>query len=141
TNTMILSAGSPTHPASPAGHAFSAGASVTMLKAWFNTSVAWPVPVLQTDEDGIADPTPVDGTGVTVLGEFNKLAANISEGRNMSGIHWRISDNILGMLLGEQIAIEILSEAARTYAGINFKGWSLTKFDGTTITIDGSDFF
>ncbi|PYX94853.1 MAG: hypothetical protein DMG67_00530 [Acidobacteria bacterium] len=77
-----------------------------------------------------------------MLGELNKLAANISEGRNMSGVHWRISDNLLGMLLGEQVAIEILSEAARTYAGINnFKGWSLTKFDGTTILINGSDFF
>jgi hypothetical protein len=140
TNTTIVAAGSPTHPASPAGHAFSAGACVTMLKAWFDTTQAWPVQVQQANEDGSL-PVNADGTGVTVLGEFNKLAANISEGRNMSGIHWRISDNLLGILLGEQTAIEILTEAAKTYEGINFKGWNLTKFDGTTILIDGTDFF
>jgi hypothetical protein len=39
--------------------------------------------------------------GLTILGELNKLAANISEGRNMSGIHWRVSDNMLGMMLDE----------------------------------------
>jgi len=39
-------------------------------------------------------------TDLTVMGELNKLAANISEGRNMSGIHWRVSDNMLGMFLG-----------------------------------------
>ena len=76
-------------------------------------------------------------TDLTILGELNKLAANISEGRDMSGIHWRVSDNMLGMLLGEDVAIYLLNETAALYPE-QFKGFTLTKFDGTTILVGGN---
>ena len=64
--------------------------------------------------------------------ELNKLAANVAQGRNTLGIHYR-SDYWESVQLGEQVAIGILQEQAGTY---NEGGsWTLTKFDGTTITI------
>jgi hypothetical protein len=74
------------------------------------------------------------GRNLTILGELNKLAVNISEGRNMSGIHWRVSDDMLGMLLGENVAIYLLNETA-ALCPEQFKGFTLTKFDGTTILV------
>jgi hypothetical protein len=143
--------GAPTHPAYGAGHATVAGACVTILKAWF-------------DESDVFDPRIVDaalfpaeaenrqpkvpnaaGTGLvdfplpvppdpplTVGGELNKLAANISLGRNGAGVHWR-SDYTESVKLGEEIAIRILQEQKPTYNEDHY--FSLTKFDGTAITI------
>jgi membrane-associated phospholipid phosphatase len=50
---MLFRAGSPTHPSFPAGHAITAGACMTILKAWFDESVLFPKPVKPTD-DGLA---------------------------------------------------------------------------------------
>jgi hypothetical protein len=146
---QMLNGGSPSHPSSPAGHAFTAGACVTLLKAVFEIGtpaapVAWPLttpdgtpnPVVQSSADGLSLVTTGD-TNLTVLGELNKLAANISEGRDMLGIHWRVSDNMHGMFEGEDVAIALLNEAAATYPE-SFPGFILTKFDGTTITIGGN---
>jgi len=146
---QMLNGGSPSHPSSPAGHAFTAGACVTLLKAVFEIGtpaapVAWPLtkpdgtpnPVVQSSADGLS----LVGTGdtkLTVLGELNKLAANISEGRDMLGIHWRVSDNMHGMFEGEDVAIALLNEAGATYPE-SFPGFILTKFDGTTITVGGN---
>jgi hypothetical protein len=133
--------GSPSHPSSPAGHAFTAGACVTMLKAVFDVGTPanprpWPVPPVIASADGLSLVPTTDN--LTVLGELNKLAANVSEGRNMSGIHWRVSDNMLGMTLGEDVAIELLKETAATYPEKDFEGFTLTKFDGTTILVGGN---
>ncbi len=128
--------GSPTHPSAPAGHAISAGAGVTMLKVWFDTSKPWPVAPVVASQDGLSLVSTGD-TGLTVLGELNKLAANISEGRNMSSIHWRVADNVAGMLQGEELVIRILNEAGPTYP-VKFAGFTLTKFDGTTVTVGGN---
>jgi hypothetical protein len=143
-----LSAGSPSHPSSPAGHAFTAGACITMIKAFFDLGTLgslrpWPTtapnPFVPFQPACVADAAgqalvPTGETDLTILGELNKLAANISEGRNMSGIHWRVSDNMLGMLLGEDVAIYLLNETAALYPE-QFKGFTLTKFDGTTILV------
>jgi hypothetical protein len=67
-----------------------------------------------------------------VGGELNKVAANIASGRNFAGIHWR-TDFTEGVKLGEAIALGILQEQAATYA--EQAHFSLTKFDGTTITV------
>lgn len=78
---------------------------------------------------------PYTGPGadqLTVGGELNKLAANIAIGRNWAGIHYR-SDAFEGMKLGEKIAIEILKEQNIMFRERN--SFTLTKFDGTTITI------
>jgi hypothetical protein len=70
---------------------------------------------------------------LTVGGELNKLAGNLAAGRSFGGVHWR-SDNLAGLRLGEAVAIGVLTDERGTYTQ-TFTGFSLTKFDGTTITI------
>ena len=135
-----LNGGSPSHPDTPAGHAYTAGACVTLLKAGFDVGTPssprpWPITPVQASADGLSLPTTSDK--LTVLGELNKLAVNIAEGRNMSGIHTRIGGDMLGLTWGEQVAISVLTEHAMTYPE-SFSGFSLTKFDGTTITVGGN---
>ena len=72
----------------------------------------------------------IDGPPLTIQGELNKLAHNLSLGRDMSGVHWR-ADDIEGNRQGEEVAIRILREARATYPE-SFAGFALTKFDGTT---------
>lgn len=129
-----LPGGSPSHPSAPAGHAVSAGACVTILKAWFREdTVINPSLLVQPNRDGTAL-VPYSGPPLTIGGELNKLAHNLSAGRDMSGVHWRVADNVTGILQGEELAIRILREAKSTYPEPNAT-FSLTKFDGTTITI------
>lgn len=128
---MAFPEGSPTHPAYPAGHAGISGACATILKAVFNEDFVIPNPVVAS-ADGVSLDA-YDGPPLTVGGELNKLAANISLGRDTAGVHWR-SDGIEGMNLGEQIAIGILRDIRATF-NEPFIGFRLTKFDGTTITI------
>jgi hypothetical protein len=123
--------GSPMHTSYPAGHAAIAGACVTMLKACFDESFVIPNPVT-TSANGL-NLVPYKGTPLTVGGELNKLATNIGMGRNFAGIHWR-SDCVEGMNLGEKVAINVLKEMKLTGQEI-FEGFSLTKFDGTRITL------
>ena len=133
-NTLLAQAypeGSPTHPAYPAGHACVAGACTTVLKAWFNESAQLPSPVVPS-ADG-QSLTAWDGEALTVGGELNKLANNISIGRNAAGVHYR-SDGEQGMLGGEQQAIALLRDYSLTYFN-DFDGFELTKFDGTSIRI------
>jgi hypothetical protein len=68
-----------------------------------------------------------------VGGELNKLASNIALGRDIAGVHWR-SDGSEGLKLGEAVAIGLLTDLRATYSE-DFGGFSLTKFDGTTLTI------
>jgi hypothetical protein len=70
-----------------------------------------------------------------VLGELNKLAANIADGRDWLGIHTRVGGNMLGLTLGEDVAIRLLNDLGYTYPESSFPGFTLTKFDGTTITV------
>lgn len=123
--------GVPPHPAYPAGHAAIAGACATVLKAMFNENFVIPNPVVPAD-DGLSL-LPWAGTPLTLGNEINKLAANISLGRDTAGVHWR-SDSIDGMLLGEEVAIQAMRDQRTGYFE-PFTGFSLTKFDGTTITI------
>jgi hypothetical protein len=123
--------GSPTHPAYPAGHATIAGACATMLKACMNESAVMPSPVVAS-ADGLTL-HPYTGPDLTVGGELDKLAANISLGRDTAGVHYR-TDGTRGMLLGEDLAIKLLTEMRATY-NERFAGFSLTRFDGTTVTI------
>ena len=123
--------GSPTHPAYPAGHAVVAGACATVLKAFFNENYVISSPVQPN-----AGNTAIEaytGTSLTVGGELNKLAANISLGRDMAGVHCR-SDGVQGLLLGEKVALALLEDEAFTRK-IAFTGFSITKFDGSTVVI------
>jgi hypothetical protein len=69
---------------------------------------------------------------LTVGGELNKLASNVAIGRNIAGVHWR-SDATESLKLGEEVAIRFLREE-RDCFNERFKGFSLTRFDGTAIT-------
>lgn len=124
--------GSPTHPAYPSGHACTAGACATMIKALFDENYVLPSPV-QANADGTAL-LPWSGSDLTVKGEIEKLAFNTCMGRNWAGIHWR-SDLEEGMRLGEKVAIGLLRDHAKTFSE-PFGGFSFTTFDGQLITIN-----
>lgn len=128
---MAYPEGAPTHPAYPAGHAVIAGACTTVLKAFFHESFVIPNPVVASS-DGLTL-VPYKGADLTVGGELNKLASNIALGRDIAGVHWR-SDGIEGLKLGEAVAIGLLTDLRATYSE-DFGGFSLTRFDGTTLTI------
>jgi hypothetical protein len=123
--------GSPLHPSYGAGHATVAGACVTILKAFFDESFVIPNPVEAT-EDGIAL-IPYTGPNLTVGVELNKLASNVAFGRNFGGIHWR-SDASESLRLGEELAIRYLAED-RACFNERMEGFSLTRFDGTTVIV------
>ncbi|WP_414548459.1 vanadium-dependent haloperoxidase [Anabaena sp. CCY 0017] len=130
---MAFPEGSPTHPAYGAGHATVAGACVTILKAWFDESWQIANPVVPNDDGTeLIAYTGADAGQLTVGGELNKVAANISLGRDGAGVHWR-TDYTESVRLGEQIAIGILQEQSLTYNEDNF--FTLTKFDGTKVKI------
>ena len=190
---MAFAEGSPMHPTYGAGHATVAGACVTMLKAFFDTSAIF-VRVTETNgtiragfyskakiiddvccgfevEAGAYRPIATknkdepcelkfDSYGIfkevvtkaknsdpekchaeyhghkgkpcplTLEGELNKLAANISIGRNMAGVHY-FSDYYDSVRMGEEIAIGILEEQALGYQTDPFV-MSIPTFDGQT---------
>ncbi len=159
---MAFQEGSPMHPSYGAGHAAVAGACVTVLKAFFDTSAVLVEDINPNGQSSVrfepengqkvrvyfeVDPHVSDGYGanslklspptnkkpLTLLGELNKLAMNVSIGRNMAGVHY-FSDHYDSLRLGEEVAIGILEEQALTYPKDRFV-MSLTKFDGGTIKI------
>lgn len=133
-NTLLPLAfpeGSPTHPSYPAGHACIAGACCTVLKAFFKESYVLPAPVT-TDADGL-NLDPWTGADLTVGNEINKLAANISIGRDAAGVHYR-SDGIDGITAGEQVAIAMLQDYSIAFSEAA-DGFELTRFDGQRILI------
>lgn len=124
--------GSPAHPSYGAGHGTVAGACVTILKAWFDESVIIQHPVVPDVTGQVI--TPYTGSeNLTVGGELNKIASNVALGRNIAGVHWR-SDGTESLKLGEAVAISVLRDH-RTCYNESFGGFTLTKFDGTTIKV------
>jgi hypothetical protein len=70
---------------------------------------------------------------LTVNGELNKIAHNISFGHGIhAGIHWR-SDTDTSIQLGEAVALSLLQDLAKTY-NERFS-IQLQKVDGTIATI------
>lgn len=129
---MAFPEGSPTHPAYGAGHGTVAGACVTILKAWFDESFVIQNPV-EPDSTGQVLVPYTGAETLTVGGELNKIASNVALGRNIAGVHWR-SDGTESLKLGESLAISVLKDQKLSYNEV-FNGFSLTKFDGTTITV------
>jgi hypothetical protein len=146
---MAFPEGSPTHPAYGAGHATVAGACVTVLKAFFE----------MYDEDGdelpwpVADPGPgkygfgnlfvgdgpdleavTGGPTLTVQGELDKLAANISIARNMAGVHY-YTDYFASVRMGERVAVSILEEQAALFN--EPVSMSFTSFDRDRMRVRG----
>ena len=128
---MAFPEGSPMHPAYGAGHATVAGACVTMLKAFFDTNALLPF-CYQPSSDGTQLEKVTLDEPLTVGGELDKLAANISIGRNWAGVHY-FTDYIESLRMGEQIAIGILEEQKLTYRE-NFS-MTIPLFDGGSISI------
>lgn len=125
--------GSPAHPSYPSAHAVIAGACVTVLKALFDESADIPSSeTVQASRDG----TQLDsyGSALNVGDELNKLASNISIGRDFAGVHYR-SDAIEGLYLGEQIAHNTMEYVAKD---TNEPAPQLTyhDFDGNQVTLN-----
>ncbi len=137
--------GSPTHPAYGAGHATVAGASVTVLKAFFEmyqpdgvTPRPWTDPVFVADvtpgnvnEGGELVAAP-GNPSLTVQGELDKLAMNIANARNMAGVHY-YTDYFESLRLGERIATSMLEEHLSMYG--EPVSMRFTSFDGDQVTI------
>lgn len=145
---MAFPEGSPMHPAYGAGHATVAGGCVTMVKAFFE--------MFEGNDGGVERPlVEPDGTPIvyvpnangnrlaqdskfsgalTIQGELDKLAANISIGRNMAGVHY-YSDYYDSLRMGERVAVGILLEQAPTYG--DPMETTFTSFDGDFISISG----
>ena len=134
--------GSPTHPCYPTGHGTVGGACITALKFFFDgsqkirpllTAAGRDVYVASADGLSLEMYAGADQNGLDINGELNKLAHNISFGHGIhAGIHFR-SSTYWSILLGEQVALSILQDRAKSYNEpftIN-----ITKFDGTTATI------
>lgn len=145
---MAFPEGSPMHPAYAAGHATVAGGCVTMLKAFFKTiddngtdPLDWSVtglPIVEATPDGQELTEVSDGRekDVTLEGELNKLAANISIGRNMAGVHY-YADYYDSLRMGERVAVGILLEQMQSYdelVTIRFRS-----FDGDLIELSTSN--
>ncbi|WP_299493053.1 vanadium-dependent haloperoxidase [Acaryochloris sp. IP29b_bin.137] len=140
---MAFPEGSPMHPAYGAGHATVAGACVTMLKAFFDTDAVLGRDPNDVDSNGVGTVkiisramydeggfTPVayvsqgnslddqadslNNVPLTVGDELNKLAANISIGRDMAGVHY-YTDYIDSLIMGEKVAIGVLLEQSLAY--------------------------
>jgi len=144
--------GSPQHPSYAQGHGSMAGACATILKAAVDGSLpyrALPNSITRTgpadtgattivtaSRDGLSlvPYTGADADQITLNGEINKLASNIGLARDFAGIHWR-SDYAQGLLLGEAVALSVLSDQSENYVGENFEGFTITKFDGTPVTV------
>ncbi|MEM7545356.1 MAG: vanadium-dependent haloperoxidase [Pseudomonadota bacterium] len=147
---MAFAEGSPMHPAYGAGHATVAGACVTILKAYFDCGAR-----LGVNPDGSHGffKDIVNDSGffyesmnhgaelakkqihcpLSLEGELNKLAANISIGRNMAGVHY-FTDYYDSLRMGEEIAIGMLEEQALCYPTDHF-ALSVPKFDGGVVRI------
>jgi hypothetical protein len=70
---------------------------------------------------------------LTIDGELQKLAWNVTTGHGIhAGIHFRTS-NFFSIQLGEQLGLSVLQDRAHSYAEPFTV--HLTKFDGTTATI------
>jgi hypothetical protein len=129
---MAFPEGSPTHPSYGAGHATVAGACVTVLKAWFDTTQHLHdfMPVIRPSDEGLTlEPANDD---VTVGGELHKLAANVAIGRNAGGVHYR-SDYAKSLALGEAIATAVLQEQSLTLREDHT--WKFETFSGDTISV------
>src|SRR5437773_9800248 len=134
--------GSPTHPCYPTGHGTVGGACITALKFFFNgaqrirpllTNAGRDVYEPSADGLSLNNYSGTDANAIDINGELNKLAWNVSTGHGIhAGIHFR-SSTYWSILLGEQVALSILQDRAKSYN----EPFTITikKFDGSIATI------
>jgi hypothetical protein len=125
--------GSPMHPSYGAGHATVAGACTTILKAIFDAE-NWVIPSpVQPDATGENLVAYTGGDILTGAGELNKIAYNVTLGRDHAGVHWRTDASLE---LGEAVAISVLRDHRKIHhPAEHLGGYTFTKFDGTEITV------
>ena len=137
---MAFPEGSPTHPAYGSGHATVGGASVTVLKAFFDESQSFidngVTPMYSPNGTTLVPYNGADAGSITVGTELNKLASNVGVARDTAGMHWR-SDYTQSLLLGEAVALDLLQRVINTYPERDVY-FQFNKFDGTPITITKS---
>ncbi|CDF34463.1 vanadium-dependent bromoperoxidase, vBPO [Chondrus crispus] len=145
---MAFPEGSPMHPAYGAGHATVAGGCVTILKAFFEMfedcdagkerelcdSKGMPIAFVPTSDGTKLMKDAKTKEPLTIQGELDKLAANISIGRNMAGVHY-YSDYYDSLRMGERVAVGILLEQAPTYG--DPVEMTFRSFDGDLIRVSG----
>jgi len=146
---MAFAEGSPMHPTYGAGHATVAGACVTILKAFFDHDLNINIDkngetigfskkaseyAFVPEANGYSLLTVPTTKSLTLEGELNKLAANISIGRDWAGVHY-YSDYKNSLLMGEEIAIGLLEEQSITYNPAENFTLTLPKFNGEKIQI------
>lgn len=147
---MAFPEGSPMHPAYGAGHATVAGGCVTMLKAFFEMyddcdsgklrELKFPCTshdYFEPSHDGkklVGKKLKKAQEPLTIQGELDKLAANISIGRNMAGVHY-YSDYYDSLRMGERVAVGILLEQATCY--VDPIEMTFDSFDGDRMVISG----
>ena len=155
---MAFPEGSPMHPSYAAGHASVAGACVTILKAFFEMfdgegdeltfrslygDAGTGTAIYESNADGTAlvevgaARLVARGGGTadpTLLGELDKLAANISIGRDMAGVHY-YTDYYESLRMGERVAIGILQEQMLCYP--ESVSMTLRTFDDELMVIRG----
>lgn len=134
--------GCPTFPCYPTGHGAVAGACITALKFFYNgtqkirpllTAIGRDVMVPSDDGLTLNPYTGADADSLDINGELSKLAFNISIGHGVhAGIHFR-SSSFWSILLGEQVALSVLNDRAKSYA--EPFTITITKFDGTLAKI------
>ncbi len=90
-------------------------------------------PALGTDPDSLS--AVGDSADLTLIGELNKLAANIAIARNIAGVHY-FTDYYSSLRLGERVAVGILEEQLLTYPEPVSFGFE--SFDGDHIVISGT---
>ncbi|MEM8774021.1 MAG: bromoperoxidase [Pseudomonadota bacterium] len=150
---MAFPEGSPMHPAYGAGHATVAGGCVTILKAFFemfedcdskverkltfcdDKGKDQPIRYVPNADGSALIKDPKSQDALTVQGELDKLAANISIGRNMAGVHY-YSDYYDSLRMGERVAVGLLMEQSPSY--VEPVEMSFTSFDGDHVRIRGA---
>jgi hypothetical protein len=134
--------GCPTFPCYPTGHGAIAGACITAIKFFYDgtqkirpllTAIGRDVVVPSDDGLTLNTYTGSDADSLDINGELSKLAFNISLGHGIhAGIHFR-SSSFWSILLGEQVALSVLNDRAKSYA--EPFTITITKFDGTLAKI------
>ena len=123
------------HSAYGSGHATIAGACGTMLKALFNEEALIQSPVMPdpTDPSGQRLVAYTD-TPLTVGGEINKLVSNISQARNIAGVHWRTDANNANVL-GQAVTYNLLRDMNELYFENLELKMQYQDFDGNEIVV------
>lgn len=120
--------GAPLYPSVPSMHATVAGASITVIKFFYDVDSIIGMVAPSVDGANLVE----TGLTTTIGYELDKLASNIGTARSWEGVNYH-PGTIAGLKLGEAVAISSLQDLIHRYS------FPLTvkfpKFSGTMVTI------